>query len=441
MKKSIKLLYGFIVLFACILIVSCSNEDVMPSSSTSHFEDLTFIVNIDKDVTSTRAASYKKDWTVGDKIIAAIDANDSNICILQYQGNGDWSVTKYNDQTSFAKEEGTLGAVHADSLNIDSNSITTYGDILYTKEGKYIKHDNVVEINLSMNQRPVSRIAIVGMDSTFWMDGLKLYSKLQSVSSMQWNEEQNSSTKPYVEIYGDTCVFYGILDSDDEGNTSINLINSEGSTYKRTYNGKSVKSGDYIIINGPESNESNLWTSNIPVKGISANENEISLLLETTGNAKEWYTLSPKQPSNLNVSYVSSNSDVLEISSDGTYKAKAKGTSEVTITTEDGSFSCKISVTVSDLVDLVTFKVTGTSIIMNGYGIYYGRTFTIKNDSDFGIDVTELDGTVSGGSIHIDAHSSKDITNYYRINGYMKDITLKFTCNGKEYEKTAQFDI
>ncbi len=56
-------------------------------------------------------------------------------------------------------------------------------------------------------------------------------------------------------------------------------------------------------------------------------------------------------------------------------------------------------------------------------------------------EVTELDGKVDGGSLLVPAHSSKDIWNYYYIQGYMKTITLKFTCNGKQYEKSGRFEI
>lgn len=439
MKEIAKSIYGIALLAVTLIIAGCGNEDVESSSKNINFDELKFVVNIDKDTYGTRAATGKNDWSVGDKIIVAIDKSNTNLCTLKYEGDGSWAVNKNNAQTSFANASGTLCAVHADSLHVNAYDITTCGDVLYTQAGSYTKHDDIVEINLHMDKRPVSRIAIVGLDKSFWIENLSEYSKLKSILSMMWDANASSGENQYKEVYGDTCVFYGILPSSN-GITEIALANSDGVTYKRTYTAKTTKAGDYIVIKGPSSNESSEWYSNVPVNGITAKQSPLSLTVGDKGYVSDLYTLSPAHPSNANVKATSSNPNVITINEDGTYSAKSIGDATITLTTEDGNFSCSIEVNVKDLVDLVDFAVTSTSITISG-AIYYGRRFTVTNNSNYDIYVTELDGKVSGGSLLVPARGSKDIWNYYYIQGYTKTITLKFTCNGQQYEKKGQFEV
>lgn len=439
MEKIIKSIYSIVLLTLTIFIAGCSNEETEALPNSDNFDKLKFVVNIDKGNAGTRAATGKKDWKAGDKIIVSIDKSSSNLCSLQYQSNGDWKVSKNNSQTSFYWDNGKLSAVHADSLNVNADGITTCGDILYTENGSYTKHDDIVEINLHMSERPVCRIAIVGMDNSFWIDNLTEYTDLQSIASMKWKTSDSSKGSQYKEEYGDTCVFYGILPNKN-GNTEIILANKEGATYRRSYTSRTTKAGDYIIVKGPSSNEASEWDSHVPVSGITAKKSSISLLVGDKGNVSDLYTLSPERPTNKNVKATSSNTNVLTINDDGTYTAKSIGDAIIYLTTEDGNFTCTVNASVKNMVDLVDFNVTSTSITISG-SIYYGRRFTVTNNSDYDIYVTELDGKVDGGSLLVPAHSSKDIWNYYYIQGYMKTITLKFTCNGKQYEKSGRFEI
>ncbi len=439
MEKIIKSIFGVALLTLTIFIAGCGNEDAGVCPDSNNFDNLKFVVNVDKGNAGTRAATGKKDWNVGDKIIVSIDKSSSNLCSLEYQGNGEWSVSKNSASTSFHQANGKLYAVHADNLIVDANSITTYGDILYTENGSYTKHDDIVEINLHMSERPVSRIAIVGMDKSFWIDNLTEYTGVQSIASMKWKTNNSSGEKQYKEVYGDTCVFYGILPSRN-GNSEIILTNKEGATYRRSYTSKTTKAGDYIIIKGPSSNEASQWDSHVPVNGIIAKQSSISLLAGDQGNISDLYTLSPERPTNKNVKATSSNTDVLTINSDGTYTAKSIGDAIIYLTTEDGNYTCAVNVSVRNLLDLVNFNVTSTSITISG-SIYYGRQFTVTNNSNYDIYVTELDRKLDGDGLLVPAHGSKEIWNYYYIQGYTKTITLKFTCNGKQYEKKGQFEV
>lgn len=439
MKRIIKSIYSVALLTFTLFVAGCSNENAEVSPSSNDFDKLKFVVNIDKGNVGTRAATGKKDWNVGDKIIVSVDKSSSNLCSLQYQGNGEWSVSKNNASTSFYRDNGKLSAVHADELNVNGNSITTCGDILYTEDGSYTKHDDIVEINLHMSERPVSRIAIVGVDKSFWIDNLTEYTDLQSIASMKWKTSNSSSEDQYKEVYGDTCVFYGNLPNNN-GNTEIILANKEGATYRRSYTAKTTKAGDYIIIKGPSSNEASKWDSHVPVNGISAKHSSTTLLVGDKGNLSVLYTISPERATNKNVKATSSNTDVLTVNADGSYSAKSIGDAMIYLTTEDGNYTCAVNVSVRNILDLVNFNVTSTSITISG-SIYYGRQFTVTNNSNYDIYVTELDRKLDGDGLLVPAHGSKEIWNYYYVQGYTKTITLKFTCNGQQYEKTGRFEV
>jgi hypothetical protein len=236
MKTKIFVLNLIAVTMTLFGTTGCSNEETAEYETTTQFENLKFVVNVNASgQMETRGATGKSSWKSGDKILAAIDKDNTNLCCLTYQGNGDWEVSKAGQKTEFGESSGSLAAVHADELNEENGTITTGGDVLYTQKGSYTRHNNVVEITLDMNQRPVSRIAIVGMDSACWIDGLTEFSSLKDISNMNWDSAVSSGSTTYKEVYGDTCVFYGIIKPNENGNTEVKLVNEHGATYVRTY--------------------------------------------------------------------------------------------------------------------------------------------------------------------------------------------------------------
>lgn len=436
MNKISKSIKGILLVTISSFVVGCSNEgeEFVPDSCS--FEDLRFVVNVDRGDVVTRAEASKRDWSIGDKIIMAIDENNTNLCRLQYRGDGKWTVTKYDEKTSFAKDNGALTAVHADSLNVDNSSITTCGDILYTEKGSYVKHNNVVEITLDMNERPVSRIAIVGMDSSFWIDNLTTYTKLQTISPIKWDTNASSEDNVYNEVYGDTCVFYGILPNSN-GNTEITLVNKGGTTYRRTYSSKTAKAGDYIIINGPQSDEADEWDNHIPVIGITAKNKNIKMMEGSKMALSDLYILSPSKPTNSNVKAVSSNPSVVKVNSDGTITALATGEATITITTEEGNFKADVAVSVKDIVDFVEVRKTGSSIMSIGGIVMSSVSIQINNTSPKTIHLVSL------GGASIDADLAGNTAVSYTLSNRWKDITkesfeLKFTVNGVSYSKMSE---
>ena len=436
MKKISRSIQGILLTAVSLFVVGCSNEDMEFTPDTYSFEDLQFVVNIDRGDIDTRAEANKKDWSIGDKIIMAIDENNTNLCRLQYQGGDKWSVTKYDDKTSFAKDNGVLTAVHADSLSVDNSGITTCGDILYTEKGSYAKRNNVIEITLNMSERPVSRIAIVGMDSSFWIDNLTTYTKLQTITPIKWDSDDSSGVNVYSKVYGDTCVFYGILPSSG-GNTEVILINKDGSTYRRTYSSKATTAGDYIIINGPKSDEADEWDNHIPVIGITAKNSNIKMMEGSKMALSDLYKLSPAKPTNSNVKAVSSNPSVVKVNNDGTITALTIGEATITITTEEGNFKADVTISVKGIVDFVEVRKTGSTILSVGGIVMSSVSIQINNTSPKTIHLVSL----GGSSIDSDLAGNTAVS--YTLSNRWMDITnksfeLKFTFNGVSYSKMSE---
>lgn len=383
-KKIIKMkyfLYCIVWLCSCMIFTGCSNETLLPEQEIKNFDDLYFIVHVDNRLGElTRGASGKKYWSIGDKIILAIDNDDNNRCVLEYVGNENWQVSKVDEQTNFFKEQGKLCAIHADVLDIDGDSITTKGDVVYTQNGSYIKHENVVVINLDMNQRPVARIAIVGMNSNFNLKGLEEYNQLQSLSSMNWTLVDEPEKKHYREVYGDTCVYYGLLKSDKNGETKIHIADNDGVSYERTYH-KQLKAGDNIVILGPFTNEASLWSKHILVHSIYLEQTELNL---TVGdNFIIDASIYNNNADNKKLIWESSDDNIVTVNDNGLVMAHTNGDAKIIVKSADGSAMATCNVHVKDIEDFILVKrgnSFGTggdeSFVRNDFNIQITNTYT-----------------------------------------------------------------
>ncbi|MBI0399169.1 Ig-like domain-containing protein [Cyclobacterium marinum] len=128
--------------------------------------------------------------------------------------------------------------------------------------------------------------------------------------------------------------------------------------YKSTWGKKStdinlrVTYFDNVRIGGENASLNDMITSTkstytpIPVTGISSTPNEITL--QKDDKIKISANISPADADNKNVSWSSSNTSVATVNSAGEVTAVKAGDAVITVKTEDGNFSSKTSVTVSD---------------------------------------------------------------------------------------------
>lgn len=344
----------YVILFICVsvLVTGCTSESLSLKQEVSNFNDLKFIVHVDNGSNNSqqysRAASYKKSWSVGDKIIMAVDGDDNKLCELEYKGNDDWNISQISEQVTFPNSHGSLNAVHSDNLKIEGSEIITLGDILYSQDGSYEKKDDIVVINLDMNKRPLCRVAVVGMNPDCWIEGLKEYNKLTSLSSMIW---ESTESHMYKEVYGDTCVFYGSIESDANNETTIRISESDGVSYERTYN-NALHQGDNVILHGPFSDEANLWTKHTFVHSITLDQTELNLV---SGDS---YALNAaifnKDADDKELVWSSLNNTVATVDQNGQIEALGNGYAQITVVSKDGSAIAGCNVHVGNIEDFVS---------------------------------------------------------------------------------------
>lgn len=417
-----------LILFAIIMVISsCSQED--NSFGNNNFNSLKFKVSVtNSSATSTRAASDgKTNWTKGDQIYTAIDGSEKNLCLLEFDGE-DWNVTKLSDQATF-NDSGKLNAVFADKLSYKDGTITTFGDILYTKDGTYKKDGNVVYINLNMSQRPVAKIKINGVPKGFWISDIHEFTNL-NITDMTWDNTNSNGKLNCESEDNDNYTYYGIIDNTND-KTIIKLINGKGAYYQQTFDNKTIKPGDFITINGPLLSDN--WESLIPLEGLNPTK-VASIPLGDKISATNFFNYVPNDATNKKVTYQSADENIATVDADGKITGNALGTTSIKVIAEDGNQTCDIKVQVIDIASCVNIALTGTSISMTNMGIYYGKTYTITNNSDFDIYINKI-GTTNFKDVNQDlkAGASLEQTLYFGYN-VTPQITVKFTYNGKEYE-------
>ena len=171
----------------------------------------------------------------------------------------------------------------------------------------------------------------------------------------------------------------------------------------------------------------------ILVTGISLDKNSLEIF---EGSSKSIHaTVAPADATYKDIVWETSDAAIATVEG-GMIKAITRGSA--TITAKCGGFSASCEVTVLGEEDLdftrdVWMQLTGTSLTISDR-YYYGRTYTIRNDSPVDIQLTEI-GTTNFLSLTdiIPAGSTQSITLYFSYNVYPK-VTLRFKYNNKDYE-------
>lgn len=141
---------------------------------------------------------------------------------------------------------------------------------------------------------------------------------------------------------------------------------------------------------------------NVPVTGVSISNAPSDLGVGKSAQLRA--SVSPSNAMNKAVSWASSDSSVLTVSSDGTVYGKAEGTATVTVKTADGGFtdSVRINVT-SKTVPVQSIALSNTSMkLKEGDSGTLTCTFSPSNATDRGLTWTSSDTdvvTVEGGEV------------------------------------------
>ncbi|RGV56543.1 Ig-like domain-containing protein [Bacteroides fragilis] len=187
------------------------------------------------------------------------------------------------------------------------------------------------------------------------------------------------------------------------------------------------------------------------VKGVQFTESSVKIL-----NGESYtlaYSILPENAENKNVKFSSSAPNVVSVDNSGKVTALQKGTSTITITTEDGGHTATCEVTSAEITDFINLNISGGSgaglVIINGYitGSLYCH---ITNTSSKEISLTKFevkDGSTGSIVLYTDEASklgslkSGQSTN---LGGQMRYVYLPifswtFTYEGKEYQVSEQY--
>jgi uncharacterized protein YjdB len=115
--------------------------------------------------------------------------------------------------------------------------------------------------------------------------------------------------------------------------------------------------------------------SSISVTGVSLNKNSTSIV---AGNTEQLVaTVIPVNATNQNVSWSSSDATVASVSSDGIVTALQAGTTNITVTTQDGDFTAVCGVTVTAAVAVTGVTLSDATATLESVGATKQLTATI----------------------------------------------------------------
>ena len=161
------------------------------------------------------------------------------------------------------------------------------------------------------------------------------------------------------------------------------------------------------------------------VSGISLVNKKVKLNLDTKNSIKLEYTISPKNSDNKEVTWKSSNTDVVTIDNNGVITAKGYGGAVITVTTVDGNYSDTCDVNVSEFITYTITYKDGDNSYTEDYE--EGDSVTWKSD------ITKKGYTLVGWKYNDKEYKLSD--KFTMIN---EDITVTSIWNVNKYTITYE---
>ena len=433
------------------ITVGCSNEIETENVLSTGKDYWNFEINVSGKSAfnnGTRAYTNKTEWNDGDIIYLVVDGKEETKCPITYTKNG-WDVANLNPE-NFSKSEGFITAIYSDKITLDQDNIITSGDILYTENGIYSKAQNAIYINLPMEKRPISRIKIKGIADNFKLKATG-FEKIISTNPIKWSDTKLIKCYDYEE---DIAVYFGLVTPDVDGTTTIELSNDEsGITYTRKFN-KTMEAGDAIVIEGPNSNEAEMWNEAIHIINIELSKTTANLLVgeELELNA----ILTPENASNKNIIWTSSDESIatvesVETSSIAHIKALSPGNVTITATTVDGAKVATCDVLVGNVEDFVQTYLSSVSYTSFNGLVTAAFDLNVKNILANNIYISTIE-VYNGNNqqlikqFSVDEYVESNKIWEYGINVgpiWCTDFIFKvtFTYEGKTYSSLYEYDL
>ena len=164
------------------------------------------------------------------------------------------------------------------------------------------------------------------------------------------------------------------------------------------------------------------------VNGISLVNKKVKLNLDTRNSIKLEYVISPKNADNKEVTWKSSNTDVVTIDNNGVITAKGYGDAVITVTTVDGNYSDTCDVNVSEFITYtITYKDGDNSYTEDyeeGYSVTWKSDITKKGYTLVGWKYNDKEYKLSDKFTMINEDIT--VTSIWNVNKY----TITYEVNG-----------
>ena len=318
------------------------------------------------------------------------------------------------------------------NINLDSEcSKTIENNKLIIKYGDEILKTFKI-VNISSTKYNLSKEYI--FDNNFDIDNIKVVNGTSEVNNNQllikyedvvlnkYNLVSYNSTK--YDMIKDSIK---VLDNNiEEFINNIKCINCnvkifDGDKYK--VNGDFGDNDKLRILYGNEVlKEYNLTYG---VSGISLVNKKVKLNLDTKNRIKLEYTISPKNADNKEVTWKSSNTNIVSVDNNGVITAKGYGDAVITVTTVDGNYSDTCNVNVSEFITYTITYKDGDNSYTEDYE--EGDSVTWKSD------ITKKGYTLVGWKYNDKEYKLSD--KFTMIN---EDITVTSIWNVNKYTITYE---
>ena len=432
-------LYVYDNLFYKTIVIYKNNEvniNMLTSPiklSTEKTNSLTSIKlnNVIKErIDSTIAGNYQ--YNLEYKHDIQTSSNDYNVTLNLYV------IEATSNKYDINAEEGYIYTkTDTNEETILSNINLNYGETSIEDNKLIIKYDDEVLktfkiVNVSSTKYDLSKEYI--FDNNFSIDNIKVVNgtgevnnnelliKYEDVVLNKYNLVSYNSTK--YDLSKDSIK---VLDNNiEEFINNIKCINCnvkifDGNKYK--VNGDFSDNDKLRILYGNEVlKEYNLTYG---VSGISLVNKKVKLNLDTKNSIKLEYTINPKNADNKEVTWKSSNTDVVTIDNNGVITAKGYGDAVITVTTVDGNYSDTCDVNVSEFITYTITYKDGDNSYTEDYE--EGDSVTWKSD------ITKKGYTLVGWKYNDKEYKLSD--KFTMIN---EDITVTSIWNVNKYTITYE---
>ncbi len=302
-----KTIYSIYNILACLfigLLFSCTNDEFEKEQAVDQ-SDLKVVVNATmvgyegEDGQATKLTEGGT-WQTGDVIYMCVGAEENSFT-LTYQGGGQWKLAEWlggNKNKAFAASSGKLTALYcsnAKNWRREGGKVTgeTHGDIVYTKTGEYKLVNDVIYFNINLDTRPIAKLVIKDVAKTYFPTGTKVkgFRYLYGLFDLRWDNKGTTGTTYSYDSSTGTLTVWGVFGADDLEVSLLDLQSSESYyTYKRTYTGKKLQTGQTVTIKGPLGDEAGKW------KKYDKNGNLVKTATIHYG-VKEWRTVGGRKKS------------------------------------------------------------------------------------------------------------------------------------------------